>query len=161
MPNFNNLLDDEDIEVVPALKKISTINKTGDKGTEANSEIVKDNIEGTEGNSGTTEDGAKGAQGNSGETKKTRKKKEDTVDTNSVLESLMRKKETARLGLTIDKEIYDKLKTISMTNYNETGTKKSVTKVVSELLKEALKNVKIDYDLVEAFDDNFKEKRKK
>lgn len=150
MSNFNNLLDDEDIEVVPALKKISTINKTDDKGIEVNSEIVKDNIEGTEGNSGETK-----------KTKKTRKKKEDTVDTNSVLESLMRKKETARLGLTIDKEIYDKLKTISMTNYNETGTKKSVTKVVSELLKEALKNVKIDYDLVEAFDDNFKEKRKK
>ena len=77
------------------------------------------------------------------------------------MESLLRKKETARLGLTIDKEIYDKLKTISMANYNKYGTKKSVTKIVSELLEEALKNFEIDYDLVEAFDDNFKEKRKK
>lgn len=30
--------------------------------------------------------------------------------------------------------------------------------MVLQLLEEALKNVKIDYELVEAFDDNFKEK---
>lgn len=138
MSNFNNLLGENDTEV-PVLKEISIANK-----------------------SVMTESFHKGTKGNSRETKKTIKSKADKkVDTNSVLESLMRKKETSRLGLTIDKEIYDKLKTISMSNYNETGTKKSVTKVVSQLLEEALKNVEIDYKLVEAFDENFKEKRKK
>ena len=154
MSNFKKLLGDEDIDGViddvPALKKIATINKTNNKGTEDSTEVIEDNKG--------TEEGTEGTKGNSEETKKPKKKK---VDTDSVLESLLRKKETARLGLTIDKEIYDKLKTISMANYNKYGTKKSVTKIVSELLEEALKNFEIDYDLVEAFDDNFKEKRKK
>lgn len=152
MPNFDNLLDDEEIAVVPEMKKISTINKTN-KGTE-------DSTKSTEDDKG-TEDSTESTENNSGENKKTRKKKEEKIDTNSVLESLMRKKETSRLGLTVDKEIYDKLKTVSMTSYKQNGIKKSVTKVVSELLEEVLKNVEVDYGLVKAFDDNFKEKRKK
>lgn len=136
MSNFDKLLGEDEI-VVPDMKNISTVNSDGAK-KEEDSKV-------TEGDSKSEGD----------DPKKTKKSKKASGNVDEVLNSLMNKKETARLGLTINKEIYDKLKTLSMTS------SKSVTKVVSELLTASLAKVEIDYDLVEAFDENFKEKRKK
>lgn len=130
MANFNDLLDDEEMDV-PTLKTVSTVKTDDSKSKTDDSESKED------------------------DSKKTKKTKKASGNVDEVLKALMNKKETARLGLTVNKEIYDKLKTLSMTS------SKSVTKVVSELLTASLAKVEIDYDLVEAFDENFKEKRKK
>lgn len=133
MAKFEKLLDDEEIDV-PTLKTTVSTVKTNDSKSKTDDHESK------------TDD-----------SKKTKKNKKSTGNVDEVLKSLMNKnkKETARLGLTVNKEIYDKLKTLSMTS------SKSVTKVVSELLEASLAKVEIDCDLVEAFDENFKEKRKK
>lgn len=144
MANFNKLLDEEEIDV-PYLKNVSTVKSD-------TSEVTEDESQTTEGKSQTT--GGK-SQKTEGDSKKSKKSKKATGNVDEVLKALMNKKETARLGLTVNKEIYDKLKTLSMLS------SKSVTKVVSELLTASLEDVKINYDLVEAFDENFKEKRKK
>ena len=136
MSNFDKLLGEDEI-VVPDMKNISTVNSDGAKKEEDSKVTAGD------------------SKSEGDDPKKTKKSKKASGNVDEVLNSLMNKKETARLGLTINKEIYDKLKTLSMTS------SKSVTKVVSELLTASLAKVEIDYDLVEAFDENFKEKRKK
>ncbi len=137
MANFDKLLGEEEIDV-PSLKNVSTVKSD-------TSEVTGDETQTTGDETQTT----------GSDSKKSKKSKKATGNVDEVLKALMNKKETARLGLTVNKEIYDKLKTLSMLS------SKSVTKVVSELLTASLEDVKINYDLVEAFDENFKEKRKK
>lgn len=67
---------------------------------------------------------------------------------------ITRKKETERLGLTIEKDLYKKLKTLSW------NSGESIAKITSKILEEALSDVKINEEDVAAFDDYFKLKKK-
>lgn len=67
---------------------------------------------------------------------------------------ITRKKETERLGLTIEKDLYKKLKTLSW------NSGESIAKITSKILEEALSDVKINEEDVAAFDDYFKKKKK-
>ena len=67
---------------------------------------------------------------------------------------MTRKKETERLGLTIEKDLYKKLKTLSW------NSGESIAKITAKILEEALSDVKINEDDVAAFDDYFKLKKK-
>ena len=67
---------------------------------------------------------------------------------------ITRKKETERLGLTIEKDLYKKLKTLSR------NSGESIAKITSKILEEALSDVKINEEDVAAFDDYFKKKKK-
>ena len=62
---------------------------------------------------------------------------------------ITRKKETERLGLTIEKDLYKKLKTLSW------NSGESIAKITSKILEEALSDVKINEEDVAAFDDYF------
>ena len=159
MLNFNNLLDEDEIDV-PVIKDIKTVTAKESKKKEDDSDIEGEGSKELEEDSKKIEEVSKEVEGDDSgttedKTKKSKKGKKASGSVDEVLESLMNKKETARLGLTVNKEIYDKLKTLSM------KSSKSVTKVVSELLTASLAKIEIDYELVEAFDENFKEKRKK
>lgn len=67
---------------------------------------------------------------------------------------MTRKKETERLGLTIEKDLYKKLKTLSW------NSGESIAKITSKILEEALNHVKINEEDVAAFDEYFKAKKK-
>ena len=80
----------------------------------------------------------------------------ETQQPKAVLKQLKRpKKETSKLGITVEKDTYDKLKTLSW----HTGD--SVRQIVNDLLRESLEKVKIEPEYVEAFDLHFEKKRKK
>lgn len=117
-------------KMVEGENQVPTVNMESSVNSE------EENVQGSEGNKG--EDNPKPPEPKKAPEKKKRPRRE-----------------TSSLGIVIDKEDYDKLKTLS---WKEA---RSINKIVAEIIKKSLCKVEIDPEDVKSFDDFFKSKRRK